>query len=70
METSLVDQLLELHQRVYPPLPTSLVVIFLDDDGGMEVAEKKVLGWPKSSSRFLHNILRKNPNELLANTIT
>ena len=70
METSLVDQLLELHQRVYPPLPTSLVVVFTDDDGGMEVAEKKVLGWPKSSSRFLHNTLWKNPNELLANTIT
>ena len=64
METSLVDQLLELHQRVYPPLLTSLVVNFSDDDGGMEVAEKKVLGWPKSSSRFLHNFLRKNPNEL------
>ena len=64
METSLVDQLLQVHQQVYPPLPTLLVVNFSDDDGGMEVAEKKGLGWPKNSSRFFHNILQKNPNEL------
>lgn len=42
-EICLVEQLLGLRQEVYPLLPTSLVVNFSDDDGGMEVAEKKVI---------------------------
>ena len=33
-EIRLVDQLLELHQQIYPPFPISLVVRFSDDGRG------------------------------------